>query len=188
MPAKILFIYIFFITNVIFTQLHPINKNLAKKNDFSKIPIGDENVIPVDESKELEMIRLINDLRVSKGLKPLLIDHDLTRAARYHAADLAIEGYFKHHTYNRKKDRLIDELGTFNRIRLFYRNKGFANSENIAAGNTEAQSAFRQWVNSEGHLRNMLNMKTTHIGIGYYENENSEWGGYWVMDTSIYNN
>lgn len=185
MSAKILFLYLFLGTNLIFSQAHLVYVKNSEFIDFTILPTGNENVLPIDEAKENEMIDLINELRISHGLHALIKEVDLVRAARYHAADMAMEGYFKHHTLNRGKAGLKDELGTFDRIRLFYRNKGFANSENIALGRMDPKGAFSQWVNSSRHLENMLNENSTHIGIGFYQKNDSEWGGYWVMDTAI---
>jgi hypothetical protein len=39
--------------------------------------------------------------------------------------------------------------------------------ENIAAGQTTAESVFDSWWNSSGHRTNMENCNYTHVGIGY---------------------
>jgi len=38
-------------------------------------------------------------------------------------------------------------------------------SENIARGFTSAEGTFRQWRNSSGHYRNMMNPNITRIGV-----------------------
>jgi uncharacterized protein YkwD len=159
--------------------------NLGVENiNFNRNPIGNEFVMPHNGRAELEMIDMINNLRKKKGLKTLKYDQKLTQAARYHAADMAIENYFEHHTHNLKDNMLQDELGTFERIGKFYKGIGYPNSENCAAGNTGVKDTFLQWLHSPGHYANMLNSSSTHIGIGYYYNENSYYSSYWVMDTA----
>jgi uncharacterized protein YkwD len=152
--------------------------------DFSINPSGNEFVKPCNEKAELQMIEKINALRIKKGLKALKYDKKLTLAARYHAADMAIERYFKHHTHNYKNNELKDELDTFDRVYKFYEGSGYANTENCAAGNISVEETYLQWFHSPGHYANFLNPYSTHIGIGYYYNENSDYGAYWVMDTS----
>jgi len=39
-------------------------------------------------------------------------------------------------------------------------------SENLAAGNADAQGTFTQWKNSPGHNLNMLSPSANYIGIG----------------------
>jgi len=152
--------------------------------DFSINPNGNEFIMPSNAKAELQMIDKINALRKKNGLKALKYDPKLTLAARYHAADMAIEGYFEHHTYNFRNHQLKDDLGTFDRVAKFYKGSGYANSENCAAGNISVEATYLQWFHSPGHYANMLNPSSTHIGIGYHYRENSVYGAYWVMDTA----
>jgi uncharacterized protein YkwD len=152
--------------------------------DFSINPSGNEFVNPCNEKAELQMIEKINALRIKNGLKALKYDTKLTLAARYHAADMATEGYFKHNTHNYKNNQLKEELGTFDRVSKFYEGSGYANTENCAAGNISVEKTYLQWFHSPGHYANFLNASSTHIGIGYYYSENSAYGAYWVMNTA----
>ena len=54
--------------------------------------------------------------------------------------------------------------------------------ENIAAGQTTAESAFDSWWNSSGHRLNMENCSYTHVGIGYATNtsSSSNYSSYWT--------
>jgi hypothetical protein len=54
--------------------------------------------------------------------------------------------------------------------------------ENIAAGQTTAESAFDSWWNSSGHRSNMENCSYTHVGIGYATNtsSSSNYSSYWT--------
>ena len=122
MSAKIVFIGLFSTCLFSFKLNDGIREKEISNIDFSRNPNGKEKVLPIDESKEDQMILLINKLRTSKGLNPLIKDKDLTTAARYHAADMCMEDYFEHNTHNRKRNNLMNGLGTFDRIRLFYNN------------------------------------------------------------------
>lgn len=163
-----------------------LNENLSTKSNvlnFNSLPTGAENIPSANKQEEVKMIALINSERKKKGLKILVIDEDLCRAARYHASDLANQGYFDHNSHNVKNNKMTKELGTFERIGLFY--KGFANTENIAGGNGTAEGAYQQWFHSEGHHKNMLNESATKVGIGFIENENSPYTYYWVFCTAV---
>ncbi len=56
--------------------------------------------------------------------------------------------------------------------------------ENIAAGQTTAESAFDSWWNSSGHRSNMENCTYTHVGIGYASkisiNASASYSDYWT--------
>jgi uncharacterized protein YkwD len=187
MSAKVMLFCLGAIALVSFNQVNQESFPREVKNghiDFSINPSGNEFIMPCNAKAELQMIDKINALRKKKGLKALKYDAKLTLAARYHAADMAIEGYFEHHTYNYRNHQLKDDLGTFERIAKFYKGSGYANSENCAAGNISVEEAYLQWFHSPGHYANMLNSSSTHIGIGYHYNENSVYGAYWVMDTA----
>ena len=152
--------------------------------NFSNNPEGSERIEDMSNGEELKMLGLINALRKKKGLNELTLNTSLQYACRYHAADMANEGYFEHDTYNRIDGDLELSLRTFERCKRFYQKDGYVNSENIAAGNSLAQHTFNQWVNSPGHYQNMMNEGAKSIGIGYYHKEDSEYEDYWVMETA----
>jgi uncharacterized protein YkwD len=154
----------------------------TKEINYNVIPTGYENIPSASLKKEEEIIALINAERKSKGLTILKIDPSLCRAARYHASDLAHQGYFDHDTHNVKNNKMTKELGTFERIGLFY--DGFANTENIAGGNSSSEGTYQQWFHSKGHHVNMLNKAATKVGIGYVMDENSPYKHYWVFCTA----
>ncbi len=187
MNAKLMLISLGAITLVSFNLVKEENflgDSKLDHIDFSINPSGNEFVKPCNEKAEFQMIEKINALRIRKGLKALKYDAKLTRAARYHAADMATERYFKHNTHNYKNNQLNDELGTFDRVSKFYDGSGYANTENCAAGNISVEKTYLQWFHSPGHYGNFLNPSSTVIGIGYYYNENSVYGAYWVMNTA----
>jgi uncharacterized protein YkwD len=152
-------------------------------HSFKHNPSGNERVRVINPSYENELIRLINQYRIENGLEALEVNNSLMQASRYHAADMANENYFEHATHNRNRHSLQRGISTFKRIGRFY--DGFANTENIGAGYFSPQSVFEGWVNSPGHDVNLLNPSSTHVGVGFYETNNSSYKRYWVFASSV---
>lgn len=147
------------------------------------MPDGKEIIEPTSESKEKEILRLVNRDRKKKGLVELQMEPGLVRAARYHAYDMATQKYFSHQSYDRVDGQLVKVGSTFPRIRTFY-NETFVNTENIAAGSAEAKHTYMQWYNSKGHYKNMFNASARRVGIGMYHNPKSPYKYYWVFCTA----
>jgi uncharacterized protein YkwD len=159
---------------------------MLKQNElisFHVNPTGIEEVVPLFAEQETKFISYLNTQRVKRKLKPLRINSQLMKSARYHAADMANEGYFNHDTHNKVKGKLMKSMTTFNRIQKFY--PGFTNCENIAAGSTDYMGVYQQWFNSPGHKENMFNATSNIIGVGCYYDENSPYGYYWVMNGGV---
>jgi len=154
------------------------------KIDFSKPPTGNENIVSNNQTEEDKLILLINKERFKKKLPLLTIEPNLVRAARYHAADMATENYFDHQSQNTIKGKQTASLDAFERIHLFY--TAFANTENIAAGNSTAEETYNQWFTSPGHYANMFNADATKVGIAVIYNSASEYGYYWVFCTATH--
>lgn len=51
--------------------------------------------------------------------------------------------------------------------------------ENIAAGNSTAEETMNQWMDSEGHCRNIMNGNLKTIGVGYAPG--GPYGHYWTQ-------
>jgi uncharacterized protein YkwD len=160
-------------------------------NSFVKIrdhhyglPSGSEIIKSANAQSEKELMDIINQNRIAKGMSILVWDENLARAARYHACDMATEQYFDHTSYDRINDDLVAVGGAFERIRKFY-TTGFVNSENLAAGRKEPINTYRQWDTSPGHHRNMFNSKSTKVGIGFYMKEGSPDTYYWAFCTAL---
>jgi uncharacterized protein YkwD len=146
-------------------------------------PSGKEEITPQFAEQETKFISYLNTQRVKRKLKPLRINSQLMKAARYHAADMAIEGYFNHDTHNIIKGKTVKTMNTFDRVAKFY--PGFTNCENIAAGSTDYVGVYNQWFNSPGHKENMFNATSDIIGVGCYYDEKSPFGYYWVMNGGV---
>lgn len=106
--------------------------------------------------EEKQMLDLVNSERTKHGLKPLIIDMEITKVARIKSRDMIDNNYFSHTspTYGSPFDMM-------KRFGISYRTAG----ENLA-GNSSVTGAHTALMNSEGHRKNILNPNFTHIGIG----------------------
>lgn len=152
---------------------------LAQAQPFRGCATGKENVAPVNEAYEREVLRLVNVERKRRGLQPLTWNPAMARAARYHAADMAHDNYFDHASYDKGGRKVC---ATFTRIRKF----GSGSAENIAVGGNTPAGTMRQWMNSPGHKKNILSAGSKSLGVGYYYKPglNNKWRHYWVQNFS----
>jgi len=106
-----------------------------------------------DEQKLLE---LVNKAREEKGLEPLKVDANLMKVARTKAKDMVENNYFSHQspTYGSPFDMMRQFNNTFKSA-----------GENIA-GNKTVEGAFKAWMSSDTHKKNILNPGFTVTGIG----------------------
>jgi uncharacterized protein YkwD len=129
-----------------------------------------------NEAFELEVIRLLNQERISRGLHPLLLNNSLTDAARAHNQDMISNGFFDHIGSDGSWpwDRACDQGYTP------YGGGGCFVAENIAAAQTTPAQVFNTWMNSQGHRDNMLDPNYREIGVGHATG--GAYGHYWTMD------
>ncbi|MCB9245696.1 MAG: CAP domain-containing protein [Flavobacteriales bacterium] len=161
-----------------------VNSTYGFRNgQYFGMPMGTEEVASHSELKEKQLLQLINAERRKRGMKELVWEEDLSRAARYHAYDMAKQGYFEHDSYDSLNGELVEIGGTFERIRKFY-SRSFVNSENLAAGSSDALGTYNQWFSSAGHNANMFNSSSGKVGIGVHFDPNSKWQYYWVFCTA----
>src|SRR5271155_1973808 len=117
------------------------------------------------DSEESAFLTLINNLRAQNGAGPLQVSIALENSSTWMSNDMATKNYFSH----------TDSLGRdpFTRMAAFGYNYNTAEGENIAAGNSDAQSTFTQWQTAcdpagsgactYAHLQNMLD--PSYVGI-----------------------
>jgi len=164
-------------------NLDNFNAHSNGKKLYFGAPSGTEIIEPTNVSSEKELLKIINTARLSKGMKPLIWDENLSKAARYHAYDMASQAYFDHDSHDRVNNQLQKVADTFERIKKFY-SASFVNSENIAAGSSTPEGTYNQWFNSPGHNKNMFNNSSKKVGIGLVHIPNSTYGYYWVFCTA----
>lgn len=139
------------------------NPNLIYPGQMLTVPEVDAAVLAFEN----EVIRLVNEIRSEKGLRPLRANWELSRVARFKSRDMVENRYFSHTspTYG----------SPFQMIRAFglsFKSAG----ENIAYGQRTPQAVVNAWMNSSGHRANILNASYTQIGVGYVAD-----GHYWTQ-------
>jgi uncharacterized protein YkwD len=101
---------------------------------------------------ELEVIRLTNIERTTRGLRPLEVVPALMTDGRNWSNNQASRG------------------------RMYHSRMG--HGENVAYGQRTPQEVMRAWMTSPGHRRNILNSRYTQIGVGSVNNGRSI---YWTQ-------
>lgn len=119
-----------------------------------------------------QVMDLVNIERSKEGLSALTGNMLLERSATKHAQDMRTNTYFDHTALDgRSPTQRIKAEGYPNpscACRIYY-------GENIARGQTTPAQVVRDWMNSEGHRKNILSPNFTEIGIGIS-------GTYWVQN------
>ncbi len=107
---------------------------------------------------ESQVIELTNKERRANGLPDLKADTSLSNVAGEKSDDMQKNNYFSHTspTYGSPFDMMRD-------FGIAYNTAG----ENIAQGQRSAEEVVNAWMNSEGHRKNILSDKFTHIGVGH---------------------
>lgn len=123
----------------------------------------EESVMEEDHilAYEQEVVRLVNEERVARGLPALTYSAELSNGAREKSADMQKLGYFSHTspTYGSPFDQMKARG-------ISYRYAG----ENIAMGYATPEAVVDAWMHSEGHKANILSENFKEIGVGYIEN------------------
>ncbi|WP_102271578.1 LysM peptidoglycan-binding domain-containing protein [Cytobacillus massiliigabonensis] len=156
-----------------------IHSNLQLQNPNLIYP-GQVIVIPSVEwndrheknlsKEEAKLADLLNAKRIQFGMKPLIIDDSLTRAARIKSADMIEHRYISHHspTYGSPASML-------NKLNIPYQ----IVKESIGAGYQSAELVLSTWLHSSVNRESILNDRATKIGIGYAEG--GLYNHYWTI-------
>ena len=116
-----------------------------------------EAVLPSDVSEdEQALLDLVNKARKEAKVEEVALDKKLLASARQKAKDMADNNYFSHEspTFGSPFDMMRQNGITFKTA-----------GENIA-GNQTVEGAFKAWMKSEGHKKNILNSGFNFVGIG----------------------
>lgn len=117
-------------------------------------PTPSPSLPPTDSKDQNAVLALVNSKRAENGLGALTINSKLTEAA-------AMQAQYQAAAMNMTHD---GNGGLGARIS----SKGYAwcaAAENVAAGYTSADAVFTGWVNSPGHLANILSPNVTEMGL-----------------------
>jgi len=122
------------------------------------------------------MLAAVNAYREEHGLRPLEADPVLANAAQAHAENLAATATFSHEGPDGSTlAERVDRAGYLYRVI----------AENIAAGRRTAAETLAQWIDSEGHRRNLLLADVRQAGVGFVdaraEGLDTPYQTYWTM-------
>lgn len=104
-----------------------------------------------------EIVTQTNHEREVAGCDPLTVDERLTAAAQLHAEDMADHQEMTHvGSDGRTFDQRIRDQG--------HPKPG---AENVARGYPDGQTTVREWMDSPGHRRNIVNCTYVTVGVGF---------------------
>ena len=107
--------------------------------------------------EELELMNIINDYRVSRGLNSLSKVDYMSAKSEEHDNYMISKGGISHDYFQDRYEALVKNLGAVNV------------SENLAYNYSTPQGVFNAWLNSTGHKAN-IEGDFTHFGISIRTN------------------
>ncbi|WP_055631084.1 sigma-70 family RNA polymerase sigma factor [Streptomyces hirsutus] len=107
-------------------------------------------------TRAAQVLALTNTERAAAGCSPVTLDNRLNKAAQLHSEDMSANNYFSHTGQNGSS--FVD--------RVTAQGHPSPGAENIARGQSSAESVMEAWMNSEGHRANILNCSLTTMGVG----------------------
>lgn len=128
-----------------------------------------KNVQTQDVSSE--GLVLINAFRAEHGLKPVMIDRDLVRAAELQVIAMASKDVLSHEVAGDFNARM--NAAGFSRA---------AAAENVGAGHQTVENAIKSWIASPHHRDNMLMKDATRIGLVRGSAPGNRYSSYWALE------
>lgn len=152
----------------------PTEENIIAVPEMEKAPEGvPQEIYDVKQSYNeyiVKVIEIVNQERQNAGLSPLAYDEQITYAATHRSFEMAANDFFDHIRPNGTNCfTVMKEYG------ISYRTAG----ENIAAGQRTPEKVMKDWMNSEGHRKNILTSGFTKIGVGIAVNQSGRL--YWTQ-------
>ncbi len=146
----------------------------APTGSFEKAPRGilaDRDYTHTSLSAEIAR-DLINQYRKERGLKPLVLNAELTNAAKDHSRDLAKWDRISHYG--------SDGSNPWDRVkRAGY--KARVAAENVGTGQISFEEVLRGWKESPGHNKNLLMGDVEHMGIALVQDPKTEFKSFWTL-------
>jgi len=141
--------------------LYPILYTIIFAVSFScsndSLDIEQEESQIVNNSVESQILKLVNTHRSDIGKQPLKINTFANDLAKEHTLYMINKNTISHDNFNRRSQKLITN------------EKANSVGENVAAGQSSAQTVMNAWLNSSGHRKN-IEGNFTHIGISAIKN------------------
>lgn len=136
-------------------------------------------------SEEVAFVRLLNDYRTSRGLRPLLVSDRLSQAGDRHSSDMGTYGFVDHYTTG-GSDWFEDGASPWERMSASGYTYRTLLGENVGAGYSTAAAVLAAWVASPAHNAVMLNPAYLVLGVSQVKVEESPFGYYWTTDFGGY--
>ncbi|MEV4193443.1 CAP domain-containing protein, partial [Streptomyces toxytricini] len=122
--------------------------------------------VPAPQGPVGQVVALVNAERAKAGCGPLKDDAQLRKAAQRHSEDMASRNFFSH-TAPDGSDPGERTTAAGYRWATY--------GENIARGQSTAESVMNSWMNSDGHRANILNCSFKDIGVGLHQGPGGPW-------------
>ncbi|MGR8008019.1 CAP domain-containing protein [Streptomyces hypolithicus] len=126
---------------------------------------GNTQGTDAEAAAEAAVLSLVNQERSKAGCSPVRADNDLAALAGNFSEDMAARDFFDH----------TDPDGAAPWDRAERAGITGLAAENIARGQSDAQSVMDSWMNSEGHRANILNCEYKTLGVGVHMASGGPW-------------
>lgn len=130
---------------------------------------NDSNGNRTNNNFQMEVVRLVNIERKKRGIHPLSVSNELSKAAAIRADEIS-----------RKYSHTRPDGSSYLTV---LKPAGYMHSyvgENIAASEKTPEQVMNSWMNSPGHRDNILNPNYTEIGVGASYALSSKHRIYWM--------
>ncbi len=135
--------------------------------------------------EETALVGLINEYRVSQGLRPLLVSDAISKACDRHSSDMGAYRFVDH--YSTGGSAWFDVgASPWDRMAASGYSYKTVKGENVAAGYRTAADVLAGWKNSPAHNAVMLEPKYTVVGVSLVRVEGSPFEYYWTADFGGY--
>lgn len=176
---------VIFDSDVDFTEIYIWDENLAPLTEVCEYSGSNDNGENSNENNEYssyktlfsnfdelnQVVYLVNCERENNGLSPLYWDLSLTKAASKRSDELL-------ELFSHTRPDGSSCFSIFNEFDISYMTAG----ENIAKGQSTPEEVVEDWMNSEGHRKNILNPNFGKIGVGAVSINQGYYRGYaWVQ-------
>lgn len=121
-----------------------------------------ELIIPESKEIEIEILELINQYRLDKGLTSLENNEVVKGKAFGHTDYMIKNDNVSHDYFFSRKNYLEENIGAYKV------------SENVAYAYTSAESVVKAWIKSDGHRMN-IEGDFTHFGVSAEQNAEGKW-------------
>ena len=155
----------------------------SMEKGYFGLATGKEVAPSYNKIQEELLLQMINERREALFMSPLKRENSLTRAARYHAYDMATQDYLRHESHDMINGNLVEVASTEDRVAQFHSRKHFL-AQNIAGGPQNAQETLDDWMLYDDEYDVLFDESSKKVGIGIFYDPDSEFKYYWVLVTA----